>query len=146
MSGNKPPLKREVARSAGGIVSMSVQGIPIHCRGEHRSPGIPGNTSTGKPCSPLQRRWEIMQDNPDLCSSRSIHLSTRHTLRAPFQGRLIYCPPLEKGDVPKGQGDIKTLSNGNARDYPVRCHIFPRHPLTFPENLVESPGAEGNPT
>ena len=92
MSGNKPPLKREVARSAGGIVSMSMQGIQIYRRGEHRSPGIPGNTSTGKPCSPLQRRWEIMQDNPSVFSLRSIHLSTRHTLRAPFQGRHIHRP------------------------------------------------------
>ena len=33
MRGNKPPLKREVARSAGGII-LSEQGI------EHRSPGI----------------------------------------------------------------------------------------------------------
>ena len=50
-------------------------------------------------------------------------------------GRLFkggsFIVPLEKGDVPKGQGDIKTLSNGNTRDYPVRCHIFPPTPLDF---------------
>ena len=57
---NKPPLKREVARSAGGILThcqaesaRNCVSHPFQCRGEHRSPG-----STPLPCraSPLKRR------------------------------------------------------------------------------------------
>ena len=55
-----PPLKREVARSAGGILThcqaesaRNCVSHPFQCRGEHRSPG-----STPLPCraSPLKRR------------------------------------------------------------------------------------------
>ena len=57
---NLPPLKREVARSAGGILThcqaesaRNCVSHPFQCRGEHRSPG-----STPLPCraSPLKRR------------------------------------------------------------------------------------------
>ena len=67
--------------------------------------------------SPLKRRHKVylrkQRENPSVCSLRSIHL--------PFQGRLIPNShvPLEKGDVPKGQGD-----------YPFRqTHILPDSPL-----------------
>ncbi len=57
---NLPPLKREVARSAGGILThcqaesaRNCVSHPFQCRGEHRSSGL-----TPLPCraSPLKRR------------------------------------------------------------------------------------------
>ena len=116
-----------------------------------------------KECQPITRTssvWNtsfsipLLEGKVKVYVERRIHASVSLTAASSAQGtpygRLFkggsFIVPLEKGDVPKGQGDIKTLSNGNTRDYPVRCCIFPRHPLTFPENLVESPGAEGNPT
>ena len=60
MRNNLPPLKREVARSAGGILThcqaesaRNCVSHPFQCRGEHRSSGL-----TPLPCraSPLKRR------------------------------------------------------------------------------------------